>query len=57
MNVSIGGTITVVITLEEDEAIWLKNYIQNNPDLENEDPAHMAIRSDLFNKLRGALND
>jgi hypothetical protein len=47
----------ITITLDEDEAIWLKDFIQSSPDREHEPVEERAIRCVLFQDLRRALEE
>ena len=52
MKVDIDTQTTVVITLTEEEASWLKSFIQNSHNLQAEDVESIKIRKALFDHLK-----
>lgn len=46
MEISVSKSIT--ITLTEKEAMWLKDFIQNHPDMDNESSHDASIRESLL---------
>lgn len=51
MKVESHKVVKVIIELTEQEARWLKDYLQNWPFPEEEEP-HPEYRENLFNAIR-----
>jgi len=60
MKVRIRKQLTIVLTLNEEEARWLKAAVQNpfhGKNLEEESSTDSGMRKDLWNALHKGLGD
>ena len=56
MKVEIEKLPSLKLTMANEEAVWLMNFIQNYPLApESEDTKYAKFRKDLFEQLRGYL--
>ena len=57
MKAAVHQHIEVTLVMNQDEAEWLRDFVQNYPgDPTDELPAHAAIRRTLFDTLTVQLN-